>query len=158
MMRDGTDPRTNIAVALALTGVAAAALWETRKIPPGSFEPLGSAPIPQVTAGLVILLCLWVIGTAWRRMGQGSRLVDEVPPRRVDTILVLLATVAYVAAMHAKLTDFAIMTTIFLVLTIGLLVRFERRRWPVVVLVAAVMGYGCQYLFTRIFVIDLPGL
>ena len=40
---------------------------------------------------------------------------------------------------------------------IGLLVRFQRRHLPWVALVGVSMGYGCQYVFTRVFVVDLPG-
>ncbi len=43
-------------------------------------------------------------------------------------------------------------------LTIGALVRFERRLLPLIVVIALVTGFGCQYVFTRIFVVDLPGL
>ena len=56
------------------------------------------------------------------------------------------------------ITTFAIVTTVFLTATIFVLCRFDVRKLPVILLVAAITGFGCQYLFTRVFVVDLPGL
>ena len=67
-------------------------------------------------------------------------------------------TVLYVLAMQLRLVTFAIMTAIFLFLTIGWLIRFKWKRLPVLALVAVITGFGCQYVFTRIFIVDLPGL
>ena len=73
-MADGSDPRVDISVCLFLIVICCAVLVEAAKLPPGSFEPLGSAPIPRATAGLIIFLCLLVVGRAalvmWR--GQAS--------------------------------------------------------------------------------------
>jgi hypothetical protein len=40
--------------------------------------------------------------------------------------------------------------------TIAFLARFERRLLPVAAVVALIMGFGCEYVFTRVFVVDLP--
>ena len=160
-MPDGSSPRTDLGVCLFLIVVCTAVLWETRKIPPGSFEPLGSAPLPQAVAGLIILLCLIVMGRAWLLLARGGTrpAADQgFEPRARDAAATVGLTMLYILAMQLRLTSFAIMTTIFLLVTIGVLVRFERRLLPVVAIVAAVMGFGCQYVFTRIFVVNLPGL
>lgn len=154
-MQDRVDPRVEIGVALMVIVIAAIALFETRDIPPGSFEPLGSAPVPQVTAGLIILLAVGLIVRAC---------LDRRPVARqqrdglFDAGAVLVLTLLYVAAMHYRLTTFAVMTTIYLVLLIGTLIRFRPRQMPLVLGLAAVVGFGCQYIFTRVFVVDLPGL
>ena len=75
-----------------------------------------------------------------------------------DAAIVAVLTVVYVAALHFRVTTFAIITTVFLIATIFVLVRFDIAKLPVILLVAAVTGFGCQYLFTRVFVVDLPGL
>jgi len=67
-------------------------------------------------------------------------------------------TVFYVTALQFRLTTFAIVTTVFLTATIFVLCRFDLAKLPVILVVAAVTGFGCQYLFTRVFVVDLPGL
>ena len=159
-MPDGSSPRTDFGLALFLIVVCAVVLFETRDIPPGTFEPLGSAPIPQATAGLIILCSLIVMARAvlQTRRGAVETAYDELELRPRDAALVLGLTVVYVLMLQFRLLDFAPLTVLFLIASIGLLVRFERRQLPWVVLVALVMGYGCQYLFTRVFVVDLPGL
>jgi hypothetical protein len=160
-MPDGSRPRTDLALALFLIVVCGAVLWEARTIPPGVFEPLGSAPIPQTTAGLIILLALVVMGRALRAMVRAApaRPADEdLALRPLDAAAVIGLTVLYVLAMALRLFDFAILTALFLVVTIGVLVRFERRLLPVIIALALATGFGCQYVFTRIFVVDLPGL
>ena len=161
MMKDGSDPRVNIGVSVFVIAICAAVLWECRSIPPGVFEPLGSAPVPEGAATFVILLALIVIGRsilALRRSRGVEATTAEVPPRRLDAAIVFGLTVVYVAAMQSRVTTFAIMTTVYLFLTIGLLIRFERRALLPILITALVIGFGCQYLFTRVFIVDLPGL
>ena len=158
-MREGASPRTDIGVALLLIVICGAVLWETRTIPPGTFEPLGSAPVPQATAIIIIALCLLVLLRAVKRLRRGwSDELDDTKPHRLDAAMVAGFTILYVLAMQMRIVTFAIMTTLFLIVTIGWLIRFEVRRLPIVVLVAAITGFGCQYLFTRVFIVDLPGL
>lgn len=159
-MPDGSSPRTDIALALFLITVCAAVLWETRTIPPGVFEPLGSAPVPQATAGLILILALVVMGRALLAVWRGSavRHPPDLELRPFDAALVVGLTALYVLAMAFRVFEFAILTAGFLFIAIGVLVRFERRLLPVILLVAVVMGWGCQYVFTRVFVVDLPGL
>ena len=157
-MDGSVDRRFDIGVALVLIVIAAVAIWEAADLPPGSFEPLGSARVPQMTAGLIILLSLWVILRAMLRQ-DGVRDVEPAGAARWrDAGMVAVLTVVYVAALHFRITTFAIVTTVFLTATIFVLVRFEVAKLPVILLVAAITGFGCQYLFTRVFVVDLPGL
>lgn len=157
-MEEGPSPRVELGVAAALAALALAVLVEARRIPPGVYEPLGSGPVPRATAGLILLLAMGVALAAALRLRRRPWPLRPPVPRALDALLVSLATVLYVAAMQARLVDFAVMTTLYLVATIGWLVRFARRELPWVVLVALATGYGCQYLFTRVFIVDLPGL
>lgn len=147
----------DVGVAAFLVTVCLIAIWELRDAPPGTFEPLGSGPVPRVTASLVILLSLWVAWRAWRR--PADRPVDlGYEPRPWDAAVVSGLTVLYVVAMASRALGFAPLTALFLIASIGWLVRFRPRLMPWVILVAAVTGWGCAYIFTRVFVVDLPGL
>ncbi len=161
-MGGGASPRTDLALGLGLVVVCGAVLWEARGIPPGVFEPLGSAPIPRVTAGLIILLALVVMGRALlallRPAAAAPAGAEELTLRPLDALAVIALTTLYILAMALRLVDFAILTALFLLITIGVLTRFERRLLPLIVVLALVVGFGCQYVFTRIFVVDLPGL
>lgn len=157
-MGDQVDRRFDIGVALILIVIAAVAIWQAADLPPGTFEPLGSARVPQITAGLIILLGLWVIVRAVLREDDTREPTPAGADRWRDAAIVAVLTVLYVAAMHLRLTTFAIVTTIFLTSAIFVLSRFDVAKLPIILVVAAVTGFGCQYLFTRVFVIDLPGL
>jgi hypothetical protein len=149
------DKRVDIAVSLVLIVICAAVLFETRGLPPGSFEPLGSAPVPQATAALIILLSIVVLAGAVRRPSVGGTLADLRP---FDAAAVVIFTLLFVTLVHFRMATFAVLTTGYLVLTIGWLTRFQRRLIPALLITALVVGFGCQYVFTRIFVVDLPGL
>lgn len=149
------EKRLDIAIALVLIAICAVFLWESSDLPPGTFEPLGSAPVPQATALVIVLLCLVVIVQATLRPASEPGAGDE---RYVDAAVLVILTVVYVALIHLRVATFAVLTSIYLVVTIGWLVRFERRLLPAVGITALAVGFGCQYIFTRIFVVDLPGL
>jgi hypothetical protein len=157
-MADGANPRVDIGVCLFLIVVCCAVLLEAAKLPPGSFEPLGSAPIPQATAGLIIFLCLLVIGKAALTLWRGNAIIAEeiYPPRRLDAAVIFGMTVIYVALMALRVAGFAPITAIFLFVAIAFLTRFAPRSLPIAALTGIVMGWGCQYIFTQVFVVDLP--
>jgi hypothetical protein len=157
-MADGSNPRVDIGVCLFLIVICCAVLIEAAKLPPGSFEPMGSAPIPQATAGLIIFLCLLVVGRAavamWR--GQTGAAEEAYPPRRLDAAVLFGLTVLYVLLMAQRVAGFAPITALFLFVAIAFLTRFAPRSLPVAALIGVVMGWGCQYVFTQVFVVDLP--
>ena len=161
-MAERSSPRTDLALGLCLIVVCGAVLWEARTIPAGVFEPLGSAPIPQATAGLIILLALVVMARALRDLRlpphQALAAAEALALRPLDAAAIIALSTLYVLGMALRLIDFAILTALFLMITIGVLTRFERRLLPVIVVLALATGFGCQYVFTRIFVVDLPGL
>jgi len=157
-MAEDSDPRVDIGVCLFLIVICCAVLVEAAKLPPGSFEPLGSAPIPQATAGLIIFLCLLVVGraalTLWR--GEANPTALPYPPRRLDVLVLFSLTVLYVLLMAQRVAGFAPITGLFLFVAIGFLTRFAPRLLPVAALTGVIMGWGCQYVFTQVFVVDLP--
>jgi hypothetical protein len=156
--------KNDIGVSIFLIGVCAVMIWDTRDIPPGSFEPLGAGPIPRMIGYTVIIICLIVIVKAvlkWRRLKdpeniQPSEQALPYRPRPKDAALILGLTVIYGLAMAYELTRFSISTTVFLFITISLLTHWDRRSMLIGAIIAVVMGFGCQYLFTEVFVVDLP--
>ncbi len=81
---------------------------------------------------------------------------DDYPPRRVDAAVIFGMTVVYVALMQLRVAGFALLTAVFLFVAIAFLTRFAPRSLPVAALVGLVIGFGCQYIFTHVFVVDLP--
>jgi hypothetical protein len=160
-MQRKPTPRADIILAVFLIVVCAATLWESREIPPGSFEPLGSAPVPQAVAGLILGLCLIVIVKAAFQLLSPQTTDSSVEPptlRPLDALAIMILTIVYCLIMQFRLLNFALATMLFLIATIGLLTRFRLRSLPLISAVAIIMGYGCQYLFTQVFVVDLPAV
>lgn len=160
-MNDRADPRTDIGVALCIIVACLAVLWESRTIPPAAFDPLGSAPVPQGAASLIIVLSLVCVGRAigrWRAQGVGEGAERLSRRHMLDALIISVLTVIFVWVMQLRATSFGLMTTVYLTAAIGWLVRFKPRLLPWIVLLALVIGFGCQYIFTRVFIVDLPGL
>lgn len=165
MQNTTATARAEINVCLFLIVVCCVVLWESRLIPPGSFEPLGSGPIPQATAALIIFLCVLTIWRAFKTLSFASHSEsatateqqDTHQPRYRDALVVCSLTVIYCLVLHTKKVDFSLATVVFLFLSIGYLVRFRPKSMLIVSLLAVVMGFGCQFIFTKVFVVDLPG-
>lgn len=158
-MFDKSPPKYDIGVALFLIVVSAAVLREAAGLPPGHFEPLGAAPIPRALAWCVIVLSGLVMVQAVLRMRRGDTGTpqeDAYVPRPLDAVAVLALTIGYVIVLSNALVNFAIATILFLVIAIPLLYRFRWIAFPLSLGIGVVMGFGLQYLFTRVFVVDLP--
>ena len=155
-----SSPRWEVGIAAFFVIACGLILWETRAIPPGTFEPLGSAPVPQATALLIMLLSLTVGIRAFLRLRAAAPASTpaEAGNRPLDAVIVAVLTVIYVALLDARVMDFAPLTAAFLFIVIAILIRFSPRGLAIAAVIAAIVGWGAQYIFTRIFVVDLPGL
>lgn len=161
-------PIAEIGVCTLVIVVCVVLLWQASKLPPGSFEPLGSAPVPQATAVIIIVCSVIVIFTALRHMFRRSdreytestikhHVKDEFVGRSPYGALVMLgATVGYMALLHSRLIPFGALTFLFLLLVIWALNNFRRQSLIPAAITAVVFGFGTQFVFTKIFIIDLP--
>lgn len=162
-MQNESPPSTDISLGVALILVALTTIYGTLDLPAGSFEPLGSASIPQYVSGGIIVLSIWIIARAFARARQqggppNAEGADESDfPRRPGLAIALVGfAVVYVGVMAMDWLRFSIATALFSVAAIGMLSKFERRLLPAIVILALVLGAGLEYTFTEIFVIDLP--
>ena len=173
MSRPGQVKKARIlelGVPLFLIGIAAAFLWDSRTLPGAGFDRLGPAPVPRLICWCVIILCGVVIGQVYlarRAAGVPTGSADpdrdapgapeeDLKPQPVLALAMLGLTGAYVAVLAARISSFALATSVFLLLTIGVLNRFDRKGLLLALVIALAMGFGCQYLFTEVLVIDLP--
>ena len=154
------SPRWELGVAAFFVIVCSVVLWETRSIPPGTFEPLGSAPVPQATALFIMMLSVAVGVSAVRRLRLSGEPVgaEGHNPRPLDAVAVAVLAAGYVIILDSRVVDFAPLTAVFLFIVISLLARFKLTTMAGAAVVGVVTGWGAQYIFTRVFVIDLPGL
>ena len=153
-------PLTEIGVAALIAAICAVMLFQALALPPGRFEPLGSGPVPTWTAIIIIVCCLVVIGRAVATL-RDRRKAEVMPSELagmnpIGGVMMLGLTLLYVAALQFKLAGFGIITFVYLVLLILGMEGFSRRRILPAVILSALAAFGAQYVFTEIFVVDLP--
>jgi hypothetical protein len=165
LMDNNTSPGAEIGVGVVSILVALVTIYGTLELPPGSFEPLGSATIPQVVSGAIIVFSMWMIGSAvlrTREIRKGSVSTSETDAqdtfrlRNDFAIALVVFSIVYVAVMAMDWVRFSVATLVFLLASIGMLSGFARRALPFIIILSVVLGFGLEYLFTKVFVIDLP--
>ena len=153
-------PLTEIGVAALIAAICTVVLFQALALPPGRFEPLGSGPVPTWTAIVVIVCCLLVIlraiGTLRGRRKPEIALSELEGMNPLGGAMMLGLTVLYAAALQIKLAGFGIITFIYLLLLILGMEGFSRRRILPAAILSALAAFGAQYVFTEIFVVDLP--
>ena len=149
--------RFEVWVSLLVILICVIFLWESWDLPPGSFEPLGSGPVPQATAFVVIFCAGLVILNALKKSVQLSEHEEtqEKPSIRAG-LIISSATVVYSLVLHLRLMPFAWMTTLFLIITIWGLEKFKREKFLPALITAIIIGFASEYLFTEVFIVDLP--
>lgn len=159
-----------MAVAQLLLGVvvvaiAAALLFEAAKLPPPRFDVLGSAAVPRALCILVIAMALPLVLQAamhlWRAMARTQPATNAgeaaPPPRRPGLVVVTFVLVCvYVVVLQKGWMSFGIATTLFMIVLTGLLAAGRTRPLAIGIAVALVLGLGGDYIFTSVFLIDLP--
>ena len=149
--------RFEVWVSLLVILICVIFLWESWDLPPGSFEPLGSGPVPQATAFVVIFCAGLVILNALKKSVQLSENEEtkEKPSIRAG-LIISSATVVYSLVLHLRVMPFAWMTTLFLIITIWGLEKFGRKKFLPALITAIIIGFASEYLFTEVFIVDLP--
>ena len=149
--------RFEVWVSLLVILICVIFLWESWDLPPGSFEPLGSGPVPQATAFVVIFCAGLVILNALKKSVQLSENEEtkEKPSVRAG-LIISSATVVYSLVLHLRVMPFAWMTTLFLIITIWGLEKFGRKKFLPALITAIIIGFASEYLFTEVFIVDLP--
>ena len=73
-----------------------------------------------------------------------------------DALIIAGGTLIYAGLLHYKVLPFGLVTFAFLFLTIWTLENLSLKRALPAAIVAAVMSFGTEYLFTKVFIVDLP--
>ena len=181
--------KNDVSLALFVIVVCVAVLVESWPLPPGTFEPLGSGPVPQATAFIIIGLCVIILIRAMlrlRRLEAETKTAEEAAlaaeeaasgfyPRPYSAAMVLVLACVYIGILYLGIVGFGLVTTLFLLATILFLIgaaplralaAYAATRDPallaeakpvlIALVIAVVMGFGCEVVFTKIFYVDLP--
>ncbi|MSU88705.1 hypothetical protein GE300_03605 [Rhodobacteraceae bacterium 2CG4] len=154
-------PVTEIGVSAFVAAICAVFFVQASRLPPGSFEPLGSGPVPKWTAAIVILCCIAVMARGILRLRAAGGLAASAREeftggRPGGAVLMLAGSVLYVALLHFKVASFGIVTFVFLTLLIWALEGLRPAVLLPALVTAAVAAFGAEYLFTNVFTVDLP--
>ena len=150
-------PRADVALALVVAAFAGLLWWESRKIPPPFFDPLGSAAVPRGIALLLALLALVILARALVALPWPTgKAAEGYRPRPDIAAGIVLLCLAYIGLMQLRVLGFQMATILFLIAAAALLGRLNRTTLALGVVAALAIGIGGTLLFTRFFFIDLP--
>lgn len=114
---------------------------------------------PKYVGIIVLGLLLWVgVETFMGKFVPEQSLLEEKPyTKRPDIALAcLLCLCAYVFLLGRGWLPFAITTALMVMAIGGLMFRGQPARWPVLIQLAVLTGFGAQFIFTEIFTTTLP--
>lgn len=148
VVRTGSDLDSQLAARTAELGTLSLA------------EPRGLPNFPLLVMTVVGALGIFVVLSSVR--GGGDRGAKEqipkaAPPQRpLLAGLCCAALLVYVLILQLSLLPYALATILLIVLTGGLMVRWQGRALVVVVEIALLAGLGTELVFTQVFSVALP--
>jgi len=134
--------KNDIGLMTFIIAVCVAVLVESWDLPPGTFEPLGSGPVPQTIAFIIIGLCSIILVRAvitlarhngMQKTGEQINFETEekaigFSPRPWSALAVLFLSGLYIAILYLGFLGFGIVTVFFLFGIIMFLVGMEPLR------------------------------
>jgi putative tricarboxylic transport membrane protein len=151
--------KLDIGISIAMIGLCAWVFWETLSLPPPAYDPIGPAAFPRALCVIISFLSIMMVIRAFRLHSNAKReSAQEQSHRLRPDLMVFFAvlTMIYVLSLTIRLLNFSISTTVYVALLVIGLMRFDLKRLPIAIILGLIMGFGCGYIFTRIFYIDLP--
>src|SRR6056297_3869897 len=143
-------PLTEIGVSALIAVICAVFYVQALKLPPGTFEPLGSGPVPKYTAAIIILCCFIVMARAALALAKGPGLL--VTLRRefgggapTGAVLMLGFSITYIGLLHLQVASFGLITFVFLTLLIWAMESFRLRVLLPALVTAAIASFGAEY-------------
>lgn len=143
--------RSNIAVALLLSGLAGWLLFESGKLRFGTMRLPQTAFFPSILAALLLVLSLVLL---FQALSQTAEINDsaKIEAQGWGRIGATLATLVGFAILLDYL-GFIVSTFLLMVL---LLRAIEPQKWPRVIVIALVTALGAYVLFGWLLAIPLP--
>jgi hypothetical protein len=159
--------RADLGLAIVMAIVSAAVWWEASKLAPAPFDPLGPKSFPMWIAGvlgilsvaaLVVTLCGRTLGRSETSLilGIGGEAPTDYELRPGLGIAAALLTVAYVAVLTLTNIGFLWATMAYLAILGWAMSERTPRHTIIALAIAVIGGFAITYLFTKIFILDLP--
>ncbi len=154
-------------LAVAMAAISAVVWWDASKLAPAPFDPLGPKSFPMWIAGVlgllsvvaaIILLCGRALGRSDTSLilGIGDDAPTDYALRPGLAVAASVLTVGYVAVLTVTNIGF-MWATMAYIGALGWTMSERTRRHTILAgTIAVVGGVAITYLFTKIFVLDLP--
>jgi len=139
--------------------VGGAVVDASARLPPGTFDPLGSGTLPLLTAGTSIFLAaaLLIRGLLGRSEADAAPSPSRSPSDVARALVFVAVTVGYVVMLEAKTLHFVPTSMLFLAAILLTLNGLRRDLLPWMAATALILPVLLYLCFTRLFVVDLPG-
>lgn len=152
---------------LALMLAMVVVLMEAGKAKSSPFDELGSAFFPTALALIIIILSVPVTIRSLLSVIREQAAARNSPPEPdtgpsaatvMQVMLISLLTIIYVGGIALRVLPFSILTAGFLIFGILALREGEGRLRGIVWLVlgSIIFGFLMEYMFTKVFIMDLP--
>lgn len=153
--------------ALAMLAVAGTVWREASRLPPALFDPLGPKSVPMAICALLAALSLVLLVRTLLGLKVGSAAtslilgIGDAPPTeyRLRPGLALgtyLLTGLYILALSLPGIPFLWATVAYLAILGVAMSDRTRKQVTGALLLAAIGGFAVDFIFRRIFVVDLP--
>ncbi|MHC4993970.1 MAG: tripartite tricarboxylate transporter substrate-binding protein [Planctomycetota bacterium] len=116
----------------------------------------GLPNFPLIVAVILVLLACVVVGGQLTVEGEVGAEAGGTVPRVGLALQCVAITLVYILAMGMDWVGYTVATILFVPIIGGAMSGWERKRMVGLGAVALVMGIGFYWLFTGVFVIDLP--
>lgn len=167
MLKEYSNDIRDIVLSLSILFVCALAYIGCMSLSESPYEPLGAGFFPKTISIVLALLSLILLGKSVRNVfknHQGnvegvsqSEPLPAVFKRRPGLAgLGVIITILYISVLYFRIMGFRISTVLFGVFLGTLLSRFNYKNSLISFIIAVVMGLGLHYIFTNVFIIDLP--
>lgn len=164
-----SSSKADIILAIFLLAGCGFVYWECLSLPESPYEPLGPAFVPETLSLLIGFAALWILFEGlqkWRVQHSGTSNAEFTGMRDFVrhpflAIAGVLLTFVYIGSMYLGLLGFRSATILFIMALGSLLCKYERKtiriaHLCVLLFIACTMGLGGYYLFTQVFVVNLP--
>lgn len=148
----------------ALAAASAALFVDSLDLPPPRFDVLGSAAVPRalcvILIGMAVFLALHAIFGLLRVKKLPAPLSDDdqilLRPRSGLAVATLGLVLIYTGLLQHGVANYGVLTSIFLFLVAIILSSGQRKIAIFAFSLACIVGFGGEYIFNNIFLIDLP--
>ncbi|MBW1697695.1 MAG: tripartite tricarboxylate transporter TctB family protein [Deltaproteobacteria bacterium] len=169
-------PVLDILAAAGLIVLALIFYRETLYLAESPYEPLGPAAVPKMLSMLIFICALILLGRGisrhyrekWKARTSIARLKDIFSNRRQEfrtrpelALIVISLLVIYIGLLHWKLVSYRLGCIGFMLAAGMITLWYEKRAFKslhltILVVLTLTMAFGSHYVFTEIFVVDLP--